>query len=568
MSNAATASIARGSTETPLIERTIGAVLSSVADERGDQVAFISRHDDVRLTYQELNSQAGQLASSLLDLGLEPGDRLGIWATNGVEWLLTQLATAKVGVILVTINPAYRAHELRHALTVSGCKALITMARFRTSNYIEMLGKLAPELAAPDRQWSLAHVHHLAALPDLRHVFVIDGPHQSPLPAFSLLLARGRRDDPRVSAVGETLSAQDPINIQFTSGTTGAPKGALLTHRNILNNAFFVGAGMRLIPGDRLCVPLPLYHTFGMVLGNLTCITHRATIVYPADYFDPLAVLQAVQNERCTALHGVPSMFIAELAHPRFDEFDLSSLRTGAMGGAPCPAEVIKQLVARMNLSEITIIYGMTETGPVSCQSATTTPLDKRVTTVGSVHPHVEIKIIGQESGTIVHRGQPGELCVRGYSVMRGYWQDDEATRHVIDEDGWMHTGDLAAMDAEGYVSIVGRITDVVIRGGENLYPTEIEDFLHQHPLIKDVAVVGVPDPRLGEELCAWVMPVAGATLNGEEVREFCTGQIAHNKIPRYVRIVDSLPMTVTGKVQKFKIREVMRADPAAAPVG
>jgi fatty-acyl-CoA synthase len=305
-----------------------------------------------------------------------------------------------------------------------------------------------------------------------------------------------------------------------------------------------------------------------MVLGNLTCITHRATIVYPSDYFDPLAVLQAVQNERCTALHGVPSMFIAELAHPRFDEFDLSSLRTGAMGGAPCPTEVIKQLVARMNLSEITIIYGMTETGPVSCQSATTTPLGKRVTTAGSVHPHVEIKIIGQKSGAIVNRGQPGELCVRGYSVMRGYWQNDEATRHVIDEDGWMHTGDLASMDAEGYVSIVGRITDVVIRGGENLYPAEIEDFLHQHPLIKDVAVVGVADPRFGEELCAWVVPIAGATLHAEEVREFCTGQIAHNKIPRYVRTVDSLPMTVTGKVQKFKIREVMRADPAATSVG
>ena len=376
---------------------------------------------------------------------------------------------------------------------------------------------------------------------------------------FSDLIARGNPDDPRLAQVAATLKATDPINIQFTSGTTGFPKGATLTHRNILNNGFFIGECMKLTPEDRLCIPVPLYHCFGMVLGNLACLTHGAAIVYPNDGFDPLTVLQTVQDERCTGLHGVPTMFIAELDHPRFAEFNLSTLRTGIMAGSPCPTEVMKRVVEQMNLREITIAYGMTETSPVSCQSSTDTPLDKRVSTVGQVQPHLEIKIVDPETGAVVLRGERGEFCTKGYSVMHGYWEDPAKTHEAIDADGWMHTGDLATMDAEGYVNIVGRIKDMVIRGGENIYPREIEEFLYRHPQVQDVQVVGVPDQKYGEELCAWIIAKPGTKPTEDDIRAFCKGQIAHYKVPRYIRFVTSFPMTVTGKIQKFKIRDEMK---------
>ncbi|MFZ3220979.1 MAG: AMP-binding protein, partial [Rhodoferax sp.] len=402
-------------------------------------------------------------------------------------------------------------------------------------------------------------------LPHLRTVVWIDEPgtagEQPGLLRFSALLAQGQAQDPRLAAVARTLKATDPINIQFTSGTTGFPKGATLTHRNILNNGFFIGEAMRLTPADRLCVPVPLYHCFGMVLGNLACFTHGATVVYPNDAFDPLTVLQTVQDERCTGLHGVPTMFIAELDHPRFAEFDLSSLRTGIMAGSPCPTEVMKRVVDDMHLSQITIAYGMTETSPVSCQSSTDTPLEKRVSTVGLVQPHLEVKVVHPETGEVVAPGQAGELCTRGYSVMHGYWDDEARTREAIDAEGWMHTGDLATMDAQGYVNIVGRIKDMVIRGGENIYPREIEEFLYRHPQVQDVQVVGVPDKKYGEELCAWIVLRPGETLDEDAVRAFCKGQIAHYKVPRYIRFVTELPMTVTGKIQKFRIREAMKAE-------
>ena len=434
------------------------------------------------------------------------------------------------------------------------------MPQFKTSNYIGMLRELAPEWAH-GRSGTLASQR----LPHLHTVVWIDEPgvgdEQPGLLRFSALLAQGQAQDPRLAAVARTLKATDPINIQFTSGTTGFPKGATLTHRNILNNGFFIGEAMRLTPADRLCVPVPLYHCFGMVLGNLACFTHGATVVYPNDAFDPLTVLQAVQDERCTGLHGVPTMFIAELDHPRFAEFDLSSLRTGIMAGSPCPTEVMKRVVDDMHLSQITIAYGMTETSPVSCQSSTDTALEKRVSTVGLVQPHLEVKVVHPETGEVVAPGLAGELCTRGYSVMHGYWDDEARTAEAIDAQGWMHTGDLATMDAQGYVNIVGRIKDMVIRGGENIYPREIEEFLYRHPQVQDVQVVGVPDKKYGEELCAWIVLRPGETLDEDAVRAFCKGQIAHYKVPRYIRFVTELPMTVTGKIQKFRIREAMKAE-------
>jgi fatty-acyl-CoA synthase len=463
-----------------------------------------------------------------------------------------------VGLVLVNINPAYRTSEVEYALNKVGCKLLVTMARFKTSDYLGMLRKLAPE-------WTHGSAGALEAqqLPHLKTVVWIDEPGEGAeepgLLRFSDLLARGDAADSRLAEVALTLKATDPINIQFTSGTTGFPKGATLTHRNILNNGFFIGECMKLTPQDRLCIPVPLYHCFGMVLGNLACFTHGSTVVYPNDGFDPLTVLQAVQDEKCTGLHGVPTMFIAELDHPRFKEFDLSTLRTGIMAGSPCPTEVMKRVVSDMHLSEITIAYGMTETSPVSCQSSTDTPLDKRVSTVGTVQPHLEVKIVDADSGEIVARGERGELCTRGYSVMHSYWGDEAKTKEAIDAEGWMHTGDLATMDAEGYVNIVGRIKDMVIRGGENIYPREIEEFLYRMPQVQDVQVVGLPDQKYGEELCAWVIVKPGQTLDEDAVRAFCKGQIAHYKVPRYIRFVDAFPMTVTGKIQKFKIRDAMK---------
>jgi fatty-acyl-CoA synthase len=549
---------ARGATDVPLIEQTLGDFFDAMVERQPGAEALVSVHQKLRYTYRELQAEANRLASALLQLGLAPGDRIGIWSHNNAQWLLMQLATAKVGLILVNINPAYRVAELEYALNKVGCKALVTMARFKTSDYLGMLRELAPE-------WEHAQPGLLESvtLPNLHTVAWIDEPGQGEeqpgLMRFSALLERGNPDDPRLAEVARTLKASDPINIQFTSGTTGFPKGATLTHRNILNNGFFIGEAMKLTPADRLCIPVPLYHCFGMVLGNLACLTHGATIVYPNDGFDPLAVLQTVQDEKCTGLHGVPTMFIAELDHPRFKEFDLSTLRTGIMAGSPCPIEVMRRVVGEMHLSEITIAYGMTETSPVSCQSSTDTPLEKRVATVGLVQPHLEVKIVDPESGEIVAPGVSGELCTRGYSVMHGYWDDPARTAEAIDAEGWMHTGDLATMDAEGYVNIVGRIKDMVIRGGENIYPREIEEFLYRHPKVQDVQVVGVPDSKYGEELCAWIIVKPGQTLDEDEIRAFCKGQIAHYKVPRYIRFVNEFPMTVTGKIQKFKIRDAMK---------
>ena len=565
--NALTASYAKGGTDVPLIEQTIGDFFAAMAQRQGARDALVSRHQGLRYSYAQLHQAARQLASALLSQGLVKGDRVGIWSHNNAEWVLMQLATAQVGLVLVNINPAYRTAEVEYALNKVGCKALVSMPRFKTSDYLGMLRELAPELAscAPGQLQS-------KRLPALRTVVWIDAPgsgatgsgaadldaEQPGMLRFSQLMAQGTSADERIDAIAATLSNHDPINIQFTSGTTGFPKGATLTHRNILNNGFFIGECMRLTPEDRLCIPVPLYHCFGMVLGNLACFTHGSTIVYPNDGFDPLTVLEAVQAEKCTGLHGVPTMFIAELDHPRFAEFDLSTLRTGIMAGSPCPIEVMKRVVRDMHLSEITIAYGMTETSPVSCQSDAGTPLEKRVATVGKVQPHLEVKVIDPDTGATVAPGTSGELCTKGYSVMHGYWGDEAKTREAIDAEGWMHTGDLATMDAEGYVNIVGRIKDMVIRGGENIYPREIEEFLYRHPKIQDVQVVGLPDSRYGEELCAWIIAKPGESLDEDGVRSFCQGQIAHYKVPRYIRFVDAFPMTVTGKIQKFRIREEM----------
>ena len=537
---------ARGPTGTPLIERTIPAAFDAMAARQPDHPALVSRQQGRRYTYRELQRESRRLASALLGLGLERGDRIGIWSHNNAEWVLMQLATAQVGLVLVNINPAYRTAELEYALNKVGCRALVTMQRFKTSDYLGMLRELGP-----------------AKLPYLEQIVWIDvageGGDEAGALRFSELLARGDPADGRMDAIAAGLDANDAINIQFTSGTTGFPKGATLTHRNILNNGFFIGEAMKLTPADRLCVPVPLYHCFGMVLGNLACLTHGSTIVYPNDAFDPLSVLETVQAERCTALHGVPTMFIAELDHPRFREFDLSSLRTGIMAGSPCPIEVMKRVVDQMHMGEVTIAYGMTETSPVSCQSSTDTPLEKRVSTVGQVQPHLEVKIVDPDSGRTVATGARGELCTKGYSVMLGYWGDPEKTREAVDADGWMHTGDLATMDDEGYVNIVGRIKDMVIRGGENIYPREIEEFLYRMPQVQDVQVVGVPDRKYGEELAAWIIVKPGQQLAEEQVRAFCQGQIAHYKVPRYIRFVTAFPMTVTGKIQKFRIRDAMK---------
>ncbi|WP_021024801.1 AMP-binding protein [Comamonas sp. B-9] len=552
-----TSSYARGASEPRLLNKTIGQQLSETAARFGARDALISRHQGLRLTYQQLLEHSQQLASALLRAGIAKGDRVGIWSHNNVEWVLLQLATAHVGIILVNINPAYRTSELAYALNKVQCKALFVMERFKTSDYLGMVRALAPEL---ETQASAAL--QIEALPDLRLVVWIDvagqGQEQAGMQRFSRFIASGDAADPQVAQIGATLTPYDPINIQFTSGTTGFPKGATLTHRNIVNNGYFIGEAMKLSEEDRLCIPVPLYHCFGMVLGNMACMTHGAAMVYPNDGFDALTVLETVQAERCTGLHGVPTMFIAELDHPRFAEFDLSSLRTGIMAGSPCPIEVMKRVVSQMHLSEITIAYGMTETSPVSCQSSTDTPLDRRVSTVGKVHPHLEVKIVSPETGETVAPGQSGELCTRGYSVMHGYWGDEAKTREAIDGDGWMHTGDLATMDADGYVNIVGRIKDMVIRGGENIYPREIEEFLYTHPQVQDVQVVGVPDSRFGEELCAWVIVKAGQSLDAEALRSYCKGRVAHYKVPRYIEFVEAFPMTVTGKIQKFKIREAM----------
>ena len=549
-------SYVHGAVTTGLLGQTVGESLDRTLARVPDRPALIVPSRDVRWSYAELAARADDFAAGLLALGLEPGDRVGIWSPNNPEWVVAQFATAKAGLILVNINPAYRLAELEYALNKVECRALITATSFKSSDYIGMLNALAPELAAAAPGGLAA-----ARLPALGQVIQIGGPAAPGCLAFEQVArAAGPADRARLAAIGAGLQFDDPINIQFTSGTTGAPKGATLTHHNIVNNGYFIGAAMRLTEQDRLCIPVPLYHCFGMVLGNLACTTHGAAMVYPGEGFDPLATLRTVAEERCTALHGVPTMFIAELDHPEFRSFDLSSLRTGIMAGSPCPIEVMRRAVAEMHLSEITIAYGMTETSPVSFQTTTDDPLERRVSTVGRIHPHLEVKIVDAE-GRVVPRGAPGELCTRGYSVMQGYWNDPERTAEAIDAARWMHTGDLAVIDSEGYCNIVGRIKDMIIRGGENVYPREIEEFLYRHPAIQDVQVFGVPDARYGEEIAAWIRIRPGAALTAAEVAAFCAGQIAHYKVPRHIRFVDEFPMTVTGKVQKFLMREKMAGE-------
>jgi fatty-acyl-CoA synthase len=545
-----------GADARPLLGETVGVSFDRTVARFGDRPGLIVRQQGISWTYADFGARVDAFAAGLLALGLRPGDRVGIWSPNNAEWVVTQFATAKAGLVLVNINPAYRLAELEYALNLVGCRALAVATAFKTSDYVGMVNTLAPELA-------MATPGQLAAarLPQLQTVIQIG---DAPAPgAFGFAQVMEMGDDAAratLRALADTLQFDEPINVQFTSGTTGAPKGATLTHHNILNNGYFIGEAMRLTEHDRLCIPVPLYHCFGMVLGVLACTTHGAAMVFPGEGFDPLATLRSVAEERCTGLHGVPTMFIAQLEHPDFASFDLSSLRTGIMAGAPCPIEVMRRAVAAMNLSEITIAYGMTETSPVSFQTTTDDPLERRVATVGRIHPHIEVKIVDAE-GRIVPRGERGELCTRGYSVMLGYWGDDERTRQVIDAARWMHTGDLAVIDAEGYCNIVGRIKDMVIRGGENVYPREIEEFLYRHAMIEDVQVFGVSDARFGEELCAWIKPRAGATLTEQDVRDFCRDQIAHYKVPRHIRFVTEFPMTVTGKMQKFMMRAAMEKE-------
>jgi len=551
-----TQSYASGTSDVPLIGSTIGAAFDAAAVRWGARDALVVRGRDIRWSWSDLKERVDNFAAGLFDLGLETGSRIGIWAPNCAEWTVTQFATAKAGLILVNINPAYRLAELDYALKKAGCAALVTAVSFKTSDYLGMIRNLAPEIdtSAPGDLKA-------ARLPDLRHVILIGGGDVPGTFAFDDILERGRVvGQAAVDALAPRLQFDDPINIQFTSGTTGAPKGATLTHHNILNNGFFVGRALALGEDDRICIPVPLYHCFGMVMGNLACVTHGAAMVYPGEGFDPLATLETVAAEKCTSLYGVPTMFIAQLQHPDFATFDLSSLRTGIMAGSPCPTEVMKQVIEQMHMEEVTIAYGMTETSPVSTQTSVDDPVDRRVSTVGRIQPHLEVKIVDDE-GRIVATGQTGEFCTRGYSVMRGYWADPERTAEAIDAGGWMHTGDLATLDDAGYFNIVGRIKDMVIRGGENLYPREIEEFLYRHPKIADVQIFGVPDDKYGEELCAWIKLAEGETAEPEDIIAFCDGQIAYQKVPRYIRFVDEFPMTVTGKVQKFVMRDRMVED-------
>ncbi|ALK97568.1 AMP-binding protein [Massilia sp. WF1] len=544
-------SYVHGAHDVPLIGESIGVHLASIAERFGDNDALIVRHQNIRWTYREFDERVTRLAAGLLRLGLQPGDRVGIWAQNCAEWVLVQFATARAGLIMVNINPAYRRTELEYVLEKVQCSALILAPSFKSSDYIGMVQDIAPELrhATPGALQS-------ARLPQLRHVVRLGTEHTPGMLNFDQLLAPpGAEELASLAALQDAVQFDDPVNIQFTSGTTGAPKGATLSHHNILNNGFFIGEAMKLTPLDRLCIPVPLYHCFGMVLGNLACVTHGATMVFPGESFDPKAVLETVQAERCTGLHGVPTMFIAILDHPEFSNHDLSTLRTGIMAGSPCPAEVMSRVISLMHMGEITIAYGMTETSPVSFQSSVDDPVALRVSTIGRVHPHLEVKIV-DANGRIVPRGVKGELLTRGYSVMLGYWGDEEKTRDAIDPARWMHTGDLAVIDENGFAAIVGRAKDMVIRGGENIYPREVEEFLYRHPKVMDVQCVGVPDRKFGEELCACIILRPGQEATVEEIQDFCRGQIAHYKIPRYVRFVSSFPMTVTGKIQKYVLRD------------
>lgn len=544
----------RGETTPPLLHETVGQLLARVARTWPEGDALVVPPQGVRWTWREFDEAVTRVAAGLLALGLAPGDRVGIWSLNRAEWVLLQFATARAGLILVNINPAYRTHELEYALAQVGCSALALPAAHRGARYLDMLRELVPGLDA-----CAPGALHAARLPALRHVILLgDEGEAAGAWRFDAIAACDEAGaHHRLAALQDTLDPHDAVNIQFTSGTTGAPKGATLTHHNIVNNGFFVGERMRLGPADRLCIPVPLYHCFGMVLGNLACVTHGSCMVHPGEGFDPVATLHAVEDERCTGLHGVPTMFIAMLDHPRFGEFDLSSLRTGIMAGSNCPAELMRRVMERMHMAEVTICYGMTETSPVSFQTTPDDPVERRVDSVGRIHPHVEVRIV-DGSGATVPRGAIGELLTRGYSVMQGYWNDPGRTAEAIDADGWMHTGDLATLDDEGWCRITGRLKDMLIRGGENIYPREVEEFLHTHPAVADVQVFGVPDRKYGEEVCAWIRLAEGARVDAADIRAYCRGRIAHYKIPRYVEFVDAYPMTVSGKVQKHLMADEM----------
>ncbi|MCC6924881.1 AMP-binding protein [Novosphingobium sp.] len=534
-------SYAKGVTQPPLLEETIGEALERAASAWPDRLALVSRHQSIRWTWAELNAEVDRIATGLLHEGVAKGDRVGIWAPNCAEWAVVQFATAKIGAVLVTINPAYRVSEVEYALNKVGCTVLVTAPSFKTSDYIGMLRELGPN--------KLPFVRLMVSLGDARH--------EGFMPWADL---RRQSEAARLEAIARTLDRNDAINIQFTSGTTGFPKGATLTHRNILNNGYFTARTIKLTPDDRICIPVPLYHCFGMVLGNLAALTSGAAMVYPGEAFDPRAALEAVQAEGCTALYGVPTMFITVLSQPDLDSFDVSTLRTGIMAGSPCPISTMRSVIDQLNMHEVTIGYGMTETSPLTTQTATDDPLAERVGTVGRVHPHAEAKIVGLDGSTLPI-GEQGEYCSRGYAVMLGYWDDPEKTAEAIDAEGWMHSGDLATMDANGYVRITGRIKDMIIRGGENIYPREIEEFLLTHPYITDAQVFGVSDEKYGEEVCTWVIPKAGYDLLPEDILAHCKGQIAHYKVPRYIKVVDQFAMTVTGKAQKFEMRKMMEIE-------
>jgi fatty-acyl-CoA synthase len=540
-----------GTSDQPLIYQTIGDAFDGAVERWADREAIVVRHQDIRWTYRQLGEAVDAFAAGLLALDLEPGDRVGIWSPNNVEWVIAQFATAKAGLILVNINPAYRKGELSYTLNKVACKALILAREFKSSNYVAMLREIAPAIENAENGKL-----DLRELPDLKSLIVISEEPVKGMIRFADVATMASQDAAeRLAERARASQPDDAINIQFTSGTTGLPKGATLSHFNVLNNGFFVGQAMNFTEQDRLCIPVPLYHCFGMVLSVIASVLHGACMVFPSEAFEPRAVLEAVSDEKCTALHGVPTMFIAELEHPDFEQFDLGHLRTGIMAGAPCPIEVMRKVISDMNMEQVTICYGMTETSPVSFQSATDDPLEKRVSTVGRIHPHVQVKVIN-EDGVVAPRGTSGELCTRGYSVMLGYWGDDEQTDETIDKAGWLHTGDLAVIDDEGYCDIVGRVKDMIIRGGENIYPREIEEYLFQHPKIQEVAVFGVPDKRFGEAVAAWIKLRENESMDADAIRDYCNEQIAYYKVPKHIIIVDEFPMTVTGKIQKFIMRE------------